>query len=84
MEDPNEFFQNLREFCDACVIYKMFQENQKLAISQLPALCKLTKKHVERVLEILNYCENSKSYRFGVKKRIFREYIEVTICVDYF
>ena len=84
MEDPNEFFQNLREFCDACIINKIFQENRRLNVSQLSVLCKLTKKHVERVLEILNYSENSKAYRLEVKKRIFRDHIEVTIYADYF
>ena len=45
--------------------------------SVLSTKSKMPMKHIERIMEIIKYQEKSKEYRLKVKKRIFRDNLEV-------
>ena len=68
VEDPNEEFQQMREFCDAKFLLKeaaASKEEGKIASHQL-----------EKVKEILDYQPDSQEYRLRVKKRLYRQNLE--------
>lgn len=67
----------MREFCDARMLSKMPSISD---LSSLSIQTKIPKKHLELVAEILEHKSTSKEYRLRVKKRLFRDNLEVILC----
>ena len=68
----------MREFCDSKMIYSLIEEGKQLTdLATLANKTKIPKKHLELVMEILNYKSSCKEYRLKVKKRLFRDNLEV-------
>jgi hypothetical protein len=69
VEDPNEEFQQMREFCDAKFLLK-----RKKASSN--GECKISAHQLEKVKEILDFQPDSQEYRLRVKKRLYRQNLD--------